>query len=197
MAEKKPKVDIKPDDDPLWDLARSGNVDAQNELVKFHLPLVYQVVGTMIRKFPDHTRAEDLNSYGLLGLLKAIKSYDPSKASFRTHAASRIRFAIIDELRVQDHVPYSVRQKLKKMKAFKEDYIKQYNREPDDEELAESVDFTLEEYKKFNLMLLTVESHDVVEDGSTFESSEYEDSLDIETRTSVLIIQEKFVTWLS
>ena len=54
-------------------------------------------------------------SAGMEGLMKASRSYDPSRgAVFKTYAYHRIRGSILDELRRLDFLPRSVRDKARK-----------------------------------------------------------------------------------
>ena len=59
---------------------------------------------------PAHVEESDLISYGLIGLINAIERFDPEREiKFETYAITRIKGAIIDELRSLDWVPRSVR----------------------------------------------------------------------------------------
>ena len=59
---------------------------------------------------PAHVEEADLISYGLIGLINAIERFDPEREiKFETYAITRIKGAIIDELRALDWVPRSVR----------------------------------------------------------------------------------------
>ena len=60
----------------------------------------------------------DLVSYGLFGLIDAIQKFDlERKLKFETYALSRIRGAIIDELRGLDWVPRSIRARSRRSNA--------------------------------------------------------------------------------
>src|SRR5919109_1043977 len=57
-----------------------------------------------------HVEESDLISYGLVGLINAIERFEPEREiKFETYAITRIKGAIIDELRSLDWVPRSVR----------------------------------------------------------------------------------------
>ena len=59
----------------------------EDELVHKHLPLVKQVVGRLAMNLPSHVDKEDLYSAGLIGLLDAIRNYDPAcGSSLETYA---------------------------------------------------------------------------------------------------------------
>jgi RNA polymerase sigma factor FliA len=90
----------------------SGDPDARDELIEEYLPLTRYVAGQMSRRLPPTVEYDDLVSYGTLGLLDAIEKYDLDKGvKFSTYAVSRIRGAVLDELRSLDWVPRSVRTK--------------------------------------------------------------------------------------
>src|SRR6185295_17528236 len=63
----------------LWRSYRRKATRAQSEaaLVEQYLPLVKTVVGRLQMSLPSHVDAEDLYSAGLVGLLDAIRHYNP------------------------------------------------------------------------------------------------------------------------
>ncbi len=57
-------------------------------------------------------------SWGVLGLLNAIETYDSGrKTKFESYAISKIWWAILDELRSQDWVPRRVRLRAQEVEA--------------------------------------------------------------------------------
>ena len=87
----------------LWRRYRSGDQTAYDELVEAYLPLVKVTVGRMALTIPSFISREELCSAGAMGLLSAVRRYDPSReAKFTTYAITRIRGAILDELRQRD-----------------------------------------------------------------------------------------------
>jgi RNA polymerase sigma factor for flagellar operon FliA len=65
---------------------------------------------------PDTVELGDLVSYGMFGLIDAIAKFEPERGyKFETYAATRVRGAIIDELRAADWVPRSVRSKARQV----------------------------------------------------------------------------------
>ncbi|MBA3347935.1 MAG: sigma-70 family RNA polymerase sigma factor, partial [Actinobacteria bacterium] len=82
----------------------------RDRLILTYAPLVKFVAGRLGSGLPAHVDEGDLVSYGLLGLIGAIERYDPDREiKFETYAITRIKGAIIDELRALDWVPRSVR----------------------------------------------------------------------------------------
>ncbi|MCH2100531.1 MAG: sigma-70 family RNA polymerase sigma factor [Planctomycetes bacterium] len=74
--------------------------------------LVWYVVNRLKPRLPNSVSEEELHAAGMVGLLKAARSYDPSRgAGFKTYAYHRIRGAMLDELRSLDFLPRSLREK--------------------------------------------------------------------------------------
>lgn len=79
------------------------------ELVEQYAPLVKRIARHLMARLPSSVVLDDLIQAGMVGLLEALKKYDPCKgASFETYAGIRIRGAIIDEVRRGDWTPRSV-----------------------------------------------------------------------------------------
>src|ERR671938_1517914 len=95
----------------LWlQYRRERSRELRDRLILTYAPLVKYVAGRLGAGLPAHVDEADLVSYGLLGLIGAIERYDPGRdIKFETYAISRIKGAIIDELRAMDWVPRSVR----------------------------------------------------------------------------------------
>ncbi len=89
-----------------------GGRDARERLILHYSPLVKFVAGRVAAGLPQNIEQADLVSYGIFGLIDAIDKFDPARGfKFETYAISRIKGAIIDELRSIDWVPRSVRSK--------------------------------------------------------------------------------------
>src|SRR3569832_2393645 len=85
---------------------QQADTHTENDLVQQYLPLVASILGRLAMTLPDHVEHDDLRSAGLVGLLQALRNYDPSSGnSFDTYARVRIRGAMLDELRRMDWVP--------------------------------------------------------------------------------------------
>lgn len=91
---------------------RAPRAAAREELITRYAPLVTQVASRMIGRLPDTVELGDLVSYGMFGLIDAVERFEPERGfKFETYASTRVRGAIIDELRAADWVPRSVRSK--------------------------------------------------------------------------------------
>src|SRR3954454_2812135 len=117
---------------------------ARERLVVAYSPLVKYVAGRMAAGLPSHVEEGDLISYGLIGLIGAIERYDLEREiKFETFAVSRIKGAIIDELRSLDWVPRSVRARARDVEKAHAALESQLNRTPTDEEMATKLDMSV------------------------------------------------------
>jgi RNA polymerase sigma factor FliA len=122
---------------------------AEAGLVEQYLPLVKTVVGRLQMGLPSHVDAEDLYSAGLVGLLDAIRHYNPKLGStFETYARVRIRGAVFDELRRMDWVPRSIHSKAKKVQEAIKALEQKKRRTPTDVEVANALGISLGEYEQ-------------------------------------------------
>ena len=124
----------------------NGSNRAREQLVVAYSPLVKYVAGRLGSGLPAHVDEGDLVSYGLLGLIGAIERFDPSRdIKFETYAISRIKGAIIDELRALDWVPRSVRTRARDIERAIGELERKLHRAPTDEEIAEKLGITTDE----------------------------------------------------
>ncbi len=116
---------------------------ARDELAVKHLDLVGRVLGRLPFPVPSALDRDDLISVGSMGLLRAARSYEPTRgASFRTYAYIAIRAAILDELRRFDPLPRGARGPLKALRRFEIEFRAGHGRLPTPSEVAD--EFTIE-----------------------------------------------------
>lgn len=86
----------------------------KDEIILEYAPLVRYIAQKIASRLPPNIELDDMISCGVIGLMDAIEKFDPTRDNkFKTYAEFRIRGAILDELRSQDWVPRSVREKAK------------------------------------------------------------------------------------
>jgi RNA polymerase sigma factor for flagellar operon FliA len=131
----------------LWRQYRaSGDQQVRDRIILTYAPLVKFVAGRVGSGLPAHVDDEDLMSYGLLGLIRAIERFDPGReVKFETYAIPRIRGAIIDELRAMDWVPRSVRGRARDIERAIAELEARLGRAPTDEEIAQRLGLSEEE----------------------------------------------------
>ena len=126
---------------------RPGSV-AENQLVQKHIPLVKSIVGRLAMTLPAHVEVDDLYSVGLVGLLNAIRNFNPnSGSSLETYARVRIRGAVFDELRRMDWVPRSIHSKAKKVQAKMQELEQRNGKVPTEVEMARALKLSLGDYR--------------------------------------------------
>lgn len=114
---------------------------SEEELVRTHLPLVRQLVTQLASRMPRHASRDDLVSAGMLGLAQAARTFDPSRGvPFHVYAATRIRGALLDELRSNDWASRQVRAKARRMDGARERLTASLGRPPTIDELAQELD---------------------------------------------------------
>jgi RNA polymerase sigma factor FliA len=136
------------DTQALWHSYRAHPEERalRDRLILTYAPLVKYVAGRLGSGLPAHVEQEDLVSYGLLGLIAAVERYDPDRdVKFETYAMTRIRGAILDELRSLDWVPRSVRARAREIERAIAALEARLHRPPTDEEIARQVGITVDE----------------------------------------------------
>jgi RNA polymerase sigma factor for flagellar operon FliA len=131
----------------LWDdYKANGTKDARERLIVHYSPLVKFVAGRVASGLPHNIEQSDLVSYGIFGLIDAIDKFDPGRGfKFETYAISRIKGAIIDELRSIDWVPRSVRAKARAIERAYSKLENELKRTPEEREVAVELGMTEEE----------------------------------------------------
>ncbi|MCB9877673.1 MAG: FliA/WhiG family RNA polymerase sigma factor [Planctomycetes bacterium] len=118
----------------------------RDRLVEQYLPLVRYVVARLPVTLPAPLDKDDFYSVGVIGLMHAASTYDPTRgASFKTFAYTAIRGAILDEVRKHDPVPRNRRDRLRKMDRANAELRASLDRQPTPAELAQALGCTEED----------------------------------------------------
>jgi len=118
----------------------------RNALASECLPLVKFIAHRISSRLPAHVDVDDLIHSGILGLMDAVKKFEPDRnVTFKTYAEQRIRGAILDGLRDLDWVPRSLRRKKKDIETAYHQLEQEKGRAATDEEVAAHLGLTLEE----------------------------------------------------
>ncbi len=119
---------------------------AREQLIVDFIPLVHHVLARLPIALPPALDRDDLVSAGLCGLVQAAQSYDPRRgASFKSHAFTRIRGSILDELRRVDPIPKQKRERLRALDDACNRLRSDRGTLPSVEELAEALATTTDE----------------------------------------------------
>jgi len=130
----------------LWKEYNNTRSDGiRDRLIIACLPFVRSTAYRLSAYANQSQDMDDLVSAGIIGIMDAIKKYDPSKgASFKNYAQHRIRGAIIDEIRSMDWVPYSIREKARSIEKIYAEFEKSGNPMPDENDISRAMNISLE-----------------------------------------------------
>ncbi|MFX4291378.1 RNA polymerase sigma factor WhiG [Streptomyces bohaiensis] len=131
----------------LWHRYKAtGGERLREQLILHYSPLVKYVAGRVSVGLPPNVEQADFVSSGIFGLIDAIEKFDPSRSiKFETYAITRIRGAMIDELRALDWIPRSVRQKARAFERAHAALEAELRRTPSEGEVAQEMGIPVEE----------------------------------------------------
>ncbi len=135
----------------LWEeyIKDRENKKLKDSLIVNYIYLIKYVAGRMRVNLPETIASEDIESFGIEGLIKAIERYSPNKNTrFETYALTRIRGEIIDQIRAQDWIPRVVRRQQKEINGAIQVLQKQTGKMPNEEEIAQYLNTTPEKIKE-------------------------------------------------
>jgi RNA polymerase sigma factor for flagellar operon FliA len=137
---------VKPSGQQHIDIERA---EYEDRLVREHMPLVHYVVSEVAHRVPGHVNRNDLVSAAMLGLAQAARSYDPERGvTFDRFASTRMRGALLDELRGRDWASRSVRARARGLKSAQDELTNRLGRTPTPQEIAKELDLPTESVTK-------------------------------------------------
>ncbi|MGB7981808.1 MAG: sigma-70 family RNA polymerase sigma factor [Candidatus Nanopelagicales bacterium] len=118
---------------------------ARDQLIVDHIPVVGHIVRETMGRLPSHVSRDELTSAGLLALVQSARSYDPDRGvAFTAYASSRIRGAILDELRGIDWASRSVRRRSRQVEQARTSLATALGRSATDKEVAAALGIPLD-----------------------------------------------------
>jgi RNA polymerase sigma factor for flagellar operon FliA len=119
----------------------------KDQIIIEYAPLIKYIAQKIAARLPSNIELDDLISCGVIGLMDAIRKFDPTRDNkFKTYAEFRVRGAILDELRAQDWVPRSIREKAKLVERAYSKLESANGRPATDEEMCEELQVTQDEF---------------------------------------------------
>ncbi|MFD0413331.1 RNA polymerase sigma factor WhiG [Streptomyces sp. NPDC127108] len=133
--------------DELWrSYKTTGDGRLREQLILHYSPLVKYVAGRVSVGLPPNVEQADFVSSGVFGLIDAIEKFDLDRSiKFETYAITRIRGAMIDELRALDWIPRSIRQKARNVERAYATLEARLRRTPSEGEVAAEMGIQVEE----------------------------------------------------
>ncbi len=144
------------------------------DLVSPNIALVGYLVREVAARLPRHLDTDDLHSAGLLGLVQAAAAFDETRGvPFRRFASTRIRGAMLDELRARDWTSRSVRQAGRRREEATSHLAAVLGRMPAQAELADYLGVTVAELDSVDESLhrSVVLSFDAPDDPEAFQGA--------------------------
>lgn len=122
---------------------------AVDELVTSHLPLVAHLVRELAGRLPHHVSRDDLTSAGMVALVQAARGFDPERGvAFAGFASTRVRGALLDELRGIDWASRSVRRRARDLDRVRTELVETLGRAATDQEVAQAAGLTVEQVRR-------------------------------------------------
>jgi RNA polymerase sigma factor FliA len=113
------------------------------------LPQVRFIARRIHSRLPAHVPFDDLLQAGVLGLLDALRKFDPGRrVQLESYMKFRIRGAILDELRSLDWSPRELRRKARGLDEAEQQLRARLGREPTAAELAKALGISLAQYHR-------------------------------------------------
>lgn len=166
-AQGKSYEDMTPED--LFALySENRDPDLKWEIALRYTGLIRSIALQIRGVFCSFTQLDDIINEGLIVLADAVDKFDPEKGRFEMYVAKRIRGMIVDLARQQDWVPRTVRQRAQRIDKAVTEMYNATGKMPTDQEVAEKLGITLEEYREAmaNAALHNILSLDEVFDNS-------------------------------
>ena len=129
--------------------ASCGNPAERERILIEQLPQVRYIARRIYERLPRHVPLEDLVHAGVLGLMDAMRKYDPGKhVQFGSYAKFRIRGAILDSLRELDWSPRDLRRKGRRIDEAHRKLSLELGRSPSEAEMAREMELDLADFQK-------------------------------------------------
>lgn len=122
---------------------------ARAQIIQRYAHLVSITAGRLFGPLPSGVERDDLVGAGVVGLVKAVDQFDPTRGiKFETYAITLIRGAILEMLRGDDWVPRLVRDQQKQLKQAYTRLEAQLGRPASEDEIATELGITPEKLDK-------------------------------------------------
>lgn len=134
----------------VWaEFVATRRADLRDELIVEYASLVRFVVGRLGIPPTSILDAEDLISYGVIGLINAIDRFDPSRGiRFEAFATPRIRGAVIDQLRALNWLPRSAVTRVRQVESALAELEQRLGRPAKEEEVAAELQVPVDRYRQ-------------------------------------------------
>ncbi len=141
---------------PPWEVMESGAVAwadfspmEQEAIVRHYAPKIRYLALRLKNKLPQNIELQEMISAGTLGLMESLGKFQPHLGiRFDTYAESRIRGAMLDELRKLDWIPRTLRQRIRQIDKAMRQVEQLHGRSATEEELAQLTGLDIEDVQQ-------------------------------------------------
>lgn len=123
--------------------------DSAETLIAEYMPLVRKIAWQVFSKVSRTHELDDLIQTGLIALIEARRQYQDLGFAFTTYATTRIRGAMIDQMRRDADVARSAMQANRRLLATKAALEQELMRAPTGKEMADAMHMTAEAFFAF------------------------------------------------
>ena len=118
-------------------------------LVNQHISLVNRIAGYLRARVPKFMEYDDMVQIGMLGLLSAANTFDEKTGvAFKDYAKSRIKGAILDEVRKLSDISRLAIKNSQQHDKAKHELENELGVLPKNSQIADKLDITLDEYER-------------------------------------------------
>lgn len=169
----------------------------ESRLMQQWLPLVKKVVRQLLPQANGMMDRDDIEQIALMGLLESLRRYGQPDEQFAGYALQRVRGAVLDQFRLHDWRPRTVRQSTHKINDGLRALCRTLGREPTDEEACRELGLSPQAWQAYQLQdcASALESLDAilsVDGGShsaAFAGRALEDEIDIQRTLALALTQ--------
>jgi RNA polymerase sigma factor FliA len=130
------------------DFKGTSNTHLDTLLLQYR-PLVKRLAQKMMARLPFNVEVDDLIQVGMLGLADAITRFDETQGvQLEAFATQRIKGAMLDELRQNDHLSRGVRSQQRAVNLVTQKLEHELGRRPKDSEIAQALGLSLTQYRE-------------------------------------------------
>lgn len=136
--------------DEVWKMFVASRLpQLREQLIMRYVHLVRFVVGRMGIPSTSTLDAEDLLSYGVIGLINAIDRFEPERGiKFEAYATARVRGAVIDQLRALNWMPRSAVTRSRQLERMMAELEQRLGRPAHEDEVASEFGVSVERYRQ-------------------------------------------------
>lgn len=140
-----------------------------DEAATRYYPRVQKIARGIARHLPSYIDADDLVQAGVVGMMSALKAFDPLRCDrLDLYVERRIRGSILDELRALDPLSRDQRKDARTIDAATRELQSELGRSPEEEEVAERAGVDVERIREVRVRVNAIAPDSLNEENAAF-----------------------------